>query len=205
MKFLNEYVENIIVGWNENNNTHNIQIQFKLNIVKDKGELVDNEIYKIVEGKNKVGVNGIDVNKIKKIIKSKKKENPSFLTHSTVTEWIKVEGFSKPTPYKHNYKSIIVKFKLLLQSSKLTKTSHYTNYQQNLYNEVKYLKEVKELGYRRISYLLFDKGYRGIRNNQILRNNDIYSIYKKGKIREERINRDFDNVINDVIVYENVL
>ena len=68
-----------------------------------------------------------------------------------------------------------------------------------------WLKEVEELGYRRISYLLFDKGYRGIRNNQILRNNDIYSIYKKGKIREERINRDFNNVINDVIVYENVL
>ena len=92
MKFLNEYVENIVVGWNESNNTHNIQIQFKLNIVKDKGELVGNEIYKIVEGKNKVGVNGIDVNKIKKIIKSKKKENPSFLNHSTVTDFARFLG-----------------------------------------------------------------------------------------------------------------
>ena len=113
--------------------------------------------------------------------------------------------FSDNKSYKHNYNSIILKFNLLLKSSKLTKTSHYTPYQQKLFEEVKYLKEVEELGYRRISYLLFDKGYRGIRNNQILRNNDIYSIYKKGKIREERINRDFNNVINDVIVYENVL
>ena len=58
------------------------------------------------------------------------------------------------------------------------------------------------LGYRRISYLLFEKGYRGVRNNQVLRNNDIHSIYKKGKIREERINRDFDSVISEVRVYE---
>ena len=58
------------------------------------------------------------------------------------------------------------------------------------------------LGYRRISYLLFEKGYRGIRNNQVLRNNDIHSIYKKGKVREERINRDFDSVISELRVYE---
>ena len=58
------------------------------------------------------------------------------------------------------------------------------------------------LGYRKISYLLFEKGYRGVRNNQVLRNNDIHSIYKKGKVREERINRDFDSVISELRVYE---
>ena len=65
------------------------------------------------------------------------------------------------------------------------------------------LKEEYDLGYRRISYLIYEKGYRGIRNNQVLRNNDIYSIYKKGKIREERINRNFDTIIDSVIVFEN--
>ena len=64
------------------------------------------------------------------------------------------------------------------------------------------LKEEYDLGYRRISYLIYEKGYRGIRNNQVLRNNDIYSIYKKGKIREERINREFKNVVSDIVVYE---
>jgi len=108
-----------------------------------------------------------------------------------------------PTTYKHNYNSIIIKFKLLVKSSTLTKTSHYTPYQQKLFEEVKILKEERNLGYRRISYLIYDKGYRGIRNNQVLRNNDIHSIYKKGKIRENRIDRDFDTIINDVIVFEN--
>ena len=66
---------------------------------------------------------------------------------------------------------------------------------------MKNLKENLGLGYRRISYLLFEKGYRGIRNNQVLRNNDIHSIYKKGKIREERINRRFKTTIRDVRIY----
>ena len=84
----------------------------------------------------------------------------------------------------------------------MTKTSHYSKYQQQLYDEVKMLKEEYDLGYRRISYLIYEIGYRGIRNNQVLRNNDIYSIYKKGKIREERINREFKTVIKDIMIYE---
>ena len=50
--------------------------------------------------------------------------------------------------------------------------------------------------------MIYEKGYRGIRSNSVLRNNDIYSIYKKGKIREERINREFKNVVSDIVVYE---
>ena len=37
------------------------------------------------------------------------------------------------------------------------------------------------------------KNYRSIRSNKILKNNYIYSIYYKGKIRENRINRKFDS------------
>ena len=95
-------------------------------------------------------------------------------------------------------------FTICVKTSTLTKTSHYSGYQEKLYNEVKRLKDDLGLGYRRISYLLFDKGYRGIRNNQILRNNDIYSIYKKGKIREKRINRYFKTVIKDIMIYESL-
>ena len=84
----------------------------------------------------------------------------------------------------------------------MTKTSHYSEYQQKLYNEVKRLKEVEELGYRRISYILYEKGYRSVRTNSVLRYNYIYSIYKKGKVREKRINRDFKTVIKDIMIYE---
>jgi len=66
------------------------------------------------------------------------------------------------------------------------------------------LKEVEGYGYRRISYILYDKGYRSIRTDSILKNNYIYSIYKKGKIREERINREFKPIIKDIIVYESL-
>ena len=94
-------------------------------------------------------------------------------------------------------KVINVSFELIIKSSKLTKTSHYTSYQQKLYRLIKFLKEERGIGYRRISHILYDKGYRSIRSNSVLKNNYIYSIYKKGKIRENRINRDFETKINN--------
>jgi len=113
--------------------------------------------------------------------------------YSTVTEWVKREV---------SYDSIIMTFTICIKTSTLTKTTHYTGYQQKLFDEVKRLKEVEGLGYRRISYVLYDKGYRGIRKNSILRYNYIYSIYHKGKIREKRINRKFKTVVKDIMIYE---
>ncbi len=43
-----------------------------------------------------------------------------------------------------------------------------------------------------------EKGYRSVRTNSILKNNYIYSIYKKGKIRESRIERSFDSKIDNL-------
>ena len=63
---------------------------------------------------------------------------------------------------------------------------------------VKFLKEERGIGYRRISNILTEKGYKSVRTNSKLSNNYIYSIYKKGKIREERINRDFESYIDDL-------
>ena len=62
-----------------------------------------------------------------------------------------------------------------------------------MYRLIKFLKEERGIGYRRISHILTDKGYRSIRTNSILKNNYIYSIYKKGKVRESRIERSFDS------------
>ena len=95
-------------------------------------------------------------------------------------------------------KDIILEFKLNIISSNLTKTTHYTSYQQKLYRLIKFLKEERGIGYRRISRILFEKNYRSIRSNKILKHNYIYSIYYKGKIRENRINRKFDSEISDV-------
>ena len=91
---------------------------------------------------------------------------------------------------------------ICIKTSTLTKLTHYTGYQQKLFDEIKRLKEVEGYGYKRISYILFEKGYRSIRTDSILRYNYIYSIYKKGKIREKRINRDFKTIVKDIMIYE---
>ena len=88
-----------------------------------------------------------------------------------------------------------------MRTSKLTKTSHYNTYQNNLYRLIKFLKENKGLGYRRISHILFERGYRSVRTKSVLKNNYVYSIYKKGKIRENRIYRSFDTEIHNVRIY----
>ena len=94
--------------------------------------------------------------------------------------------------------SIDLSFDLIVRTSKLTKTSHYNTYQQKLYRLVKFLKEERGIGYRRISHILTEKGYRSVRTNSILKNNSIHSIYKNGKIREQRIERDFDSKIENI-------
>ena len=118
--------------------------------------------------------------------------NSNLFNYSTVTEWVKREV---------SYDSIIMTFTICIKTSTLTKTTHYTGYQQKLFDEIKRLKEVEGYGYKRISYILYDKGYRSIRTDSILRHNYIYSIYKKGKIREKRINRNFKTIIRGIMVY----
>ena len=99
---------------------------------------------------------------------------------------------------KNEVEKINVEFDLIIRTSKLTKTTHYTTYQQKLYRLIKFLKEKRGIGYRRISHILTEKGYRSVRTKSVLKNNYIYSIYKKGKIREERIERSFDSKIDNL-------
>ncbi len=44
------------------------------------------------------------------------------------------------------------------------------------------------IGYRKISKIFNDEGLKTIRNTEFT-NSKLHSMYKKGKIREERINR----------------
>ena len=201
-KFITDYIENIYVGWDGDNNTHNIKINFKLNIVKDKGELVSNDIYKIKRGKKEIDINGINLRKFNNHINKKRDSKTYLLNYSTVTECSKMEVSNLNSNYNNKYNSLILDFTISIKTSKLTKTSHYTDYQQKLFDEVKRLKEVDGYGYRRISYILYEKGYRSIRTDSILKNNYIYSIYKKGKVREQRINREYETEVDDINVYQ---
>ena len=89
-------------------------------------------------------------------------------------------------------------FTISITTSKLTKTSHYNKKQQKLYDKIKELKEVEGLGYRRISHRLKELGIKSSRSNKELKFNYVYGIWKKGKIREDRINREFKDTISDM-------
>ena len=89
-------------------------------------------------------------------------------------------------------------FTLLLQSSSLTNIHHYNYDQKKLYRLIKFLKDERGIGYRRISHILYDKGFRTVRSNKPIKNNYVYSIYSKGKIREERLSRSYESLILNV-------
>ena len=91
-KFLNDYIDKIGVEWDKKSNTHNIKINFKLNIVKDKGELVSNDIYKIIKGKNDLDINGVNVRKFNNYINKKRQNKTYLLDYSTVTLLAKFLG-----------------------------------------------------------------------------------------------------------------
>tara|TARA_B100001093_G_scaffold66324_1_gene56298 strand:+ start:215 stop:481 length:267 start_codon:yes stop_codon:yes gene_type:complete len=88
-----------------------------------------------------------------------------------------------------------MEFTIFIKTSTLTKTTHYTGYQQKLFDEIKRLKEVEGYGYKRISYILYEKGYRSTRTD---------SIYKKVKVREKRTNREFKPIVKDIMIYKSL-
>ena len=119
-------------------------------------------------------------------------------TYSTVIGYFTTNTSNPESFTKENVGEISVSFNLVVKSSNLTKSSHYNTYQLKLYRLIKFLKEERGIGYRRISHILIEKGYRSVRTNSILKNNYIYSIYKKGKVRENRIERSLDSKIDNI-------
>ena len=90
----------------------------------------------------------------------------------------------KPYPYKW-----VVKFSLSIITTTLWE-SNYSDYQQYLFNRICEYKEnfLTPIGYRKISKIFNDEGLKTPRNTEFSKSK-VHSMYKKGKIREERINR----------------
>jgi hypothetical protein len=63
----------------------------------------------------------------------------------------------------------------------------YSDYQIELSNKVLYLRDSLKLTYRAIAEFLIDKGYRSPRGFN-LSPESVFSIYKKRKIRNNRLN-----------------
>ena len=125
--------------------------------------------------------------------------------YSTVTDYLGNNKSSSKPYYNSNLQNLTLSFTLSIKTKNLTSLHHYNNNQQKLYNEVVHLKEEIGLGYRRISYRLYELGYRTVRTNRVIKNTDVYSIYKKGKIRENRLNGGYDiEVLNPKYYISNI-
>jgi hypothetical protein len=79
--------------------------------------------------------------------------------------------------------------------------SNYSEYQLYLFNRICEYKEgfVTPIGYRKISQIFNEEGLKTPRGTSFT-NSKVHSIYKKGKIREERINREDIVEIGDVFI-----
>ena len=96
--------------------------------------------------------------------------------------------------------NLIVKFSISITTTKLWE-SNYSDYQQYLFNRICEYKEnnVTPIGYRKISKIFNDEGLKTPRNTEFS-NSKVHSMYKKGKIREERINRKDIVEVGDVSI-----
>ena len=81
----------------------------------------------------------------------------------------------------------------------------YTDYQEWLFNEIRYLKEnfLTPIGYRKISQILNEKGIKSPTGKSFT-NTMVFGIYNKGMKRLERINREdkFEVFDFDLKIYQ---
>ena len=115
--------------------------------------------------------------------------------HSTVTECVRYDVVD---PKNNKDFFLKISFTLSIENCSLNITN-YTRYQQKLFRLIKFMKENRGLGYKRISHIMTEKGYRSVRTKSILKPNFIFSIYNKGKLREERLSKKFKSIIEDVL------
>lgn len=95
---------------------------------------------------------------------------------------------------------LFVSISFTVISTKLWK-SNYSSYQEGLYKKICDLRGnvFTRLGYRKIAVILNKEGYKTPRGS-IFKNNHVHSIYKKGNIRKERIEREDIVEILDILV-----
>lgn len=101
----------------------------------------------------------------------------------------------KSTPPSQNifYRWGFLCFDVEVTSNQLWHT-HYSPYQSFLYNKIKQLK-AEGLGYRKIAKRLNEENIKTSRGNAFYPSS-VYSILKKKKIRDERLNKVFDKKIS---------
>ena len=107
------------------------------------------------------------------------------------TRWREVRYRGVGLSVRCSYPSIThITFTISVTTTKLWE-SNYSEYQQYLFDRIRGYKEhfLTPIGYRKISQILNVEGLKTPRGS-VFKNNHVHSIYKKGLIREERMNRE---------------
>ncbi len=90
---------------------------------------------------------------------------------------------------------VFISFTVKITASHLKKI-RYSHYQQKL-SEIIKKKHVSGMGYRRISYWLNNHGYKTPRGHKF-KNNHVFSILKKKRIADERMEKRFEPTIENL-------
>ena len=100
---------------------------------------------------------------------------------------IRNSGVEKQGLYRFTHLTIItVRITIVYRNHYQTK---YNSYQQYLFNRIKgYIEHnVSSIGWKQIGDILNSEGYK-TPTGKVFKSNNVHSIYKKGMIREERLN-----------------
>jgi hypothetical protein len=108
---------------------------------------------------------------------------------------LKINSANETTPPLQtlSYRGDYLCFDVEVTSNQLWHT-HYSPYQSFLHNKIKQLK-AEGLGYRKIAKRLNEENIKTSRGNAFYPSS-VYSILKKKKIRDERLNKVFDKKIS---------
>ena len=98
--------------------------------------------------------------------------------------------------------NLVIRFSVTITTTKVW-NSNYSEYQEYLFNRIFEYKRhfLTPIGYRKISKIFNDEGLK-TPCGRIFKNTHVYSIFKKGKIREERVNGEDIVEISPVTIEE---
>lgn len=191
-----EYIEGVVdqltVNLDPKTKEHTIDIDFKYPIVGDQMEYFDvskkSKRYEIIEGKLTQSLKGSFVSKhgpVKKKINRKELDSGEPARWNTFRDCGVVSNGCVIPP--DDDVDIYFCFDMVLKTQNLL-VAPYTEYQQFLHDTIKDLHD-GGMGYRKIAEWLNEKGYQTPRGKQFF-NNHVYSILKKKRLRDERLNQE---------------
>ncbi len=192
--YLQEVIDKVVVSQTKNKEGHTLDIRFSQPIVKDrikyKDESNKRKGYEVLKGKKKQEV----FLEHKKGRPKKKVNKETYLSNSFNSISMNPTGrFIDHHDDTSPITSANLNFSVKITTNKLWTTT-YSDYQLFLYKRIIALQE-EGLGYRKIAQVLNKEGLKTPRGKQF-RNNHVHSILKKKKIRDTRINKEFDKEVS---------